>query len=80
MRNVIYLVFAFLILGCGNEDELTSKIEIENLYGIQDDPSDPVKHRVFEMYSEYGIPVYFNEHDRVNFREKRCDRKGCLSL
>ena len=49
MRNVIYLVFAFLILGCGNEDELTSKIEIENLYGIQDDPSDPVKHRVFEM-------------------------------
>ena len=42
MRNVIYLVFAFLILGCGNEDELTSKIEIENLYGIQDDPSDPV--------------------------------------
>lgn len=61
MRNVIYLVFAFLILGCGNEDELTSKIEIENLYGIQDDPSDPVKHRVFEMYSEYGIPVYFND-------------------
>lgn len=79
MRNVIYLVFAFLILGCGNEDELTSKIEIENLYGIQDDPSDPVKHRVFEMYSEYGIPVYFR-HDRANFREKRCDRKGCLSL
>lgn len=61
MKNVIYLFLALLVLGCEKEAELTSKIEIENLYGIQDDPSDPVKHRIFEIYNEYGVPVYFND-------------------
>jgi len=61
MKNIIYLLLAFLILGCEKEDKLTPKIELENLYGIQDDPSDPIKHRVFEIYKKYGVPVYFND-------------------
>lgn len=61
MKNVIYLILSFLILGCEKENELTSKIELENLYEIKDDPTDPVKHRIYEIYSEYGVPVYFND-------------------
>jgi len=61
MKNIIYLLLAFLIWGCEKEDKLTPKIEFENLYGIQDDPSDPIKHRVFEIYQKYRVPVYFND-------------------
>ena len=62
MRNVVlYLLLALLVLGCEKESGLTSKIELEDLYAIKDDPSDPVKHRVYELYSKYGIPVYFND-------------------
>lgn len=61
MKNIIYLFLVFLILGCEKEDKLTPKIDLENLYGIQDDPSDPIKHRVFEIYKKYGVPVYFND-------------------
>lgn len=28
---------------------------------LQDDPDDPVKHRIYEIYETYGIPVYFND-------------------
>jgi len=61
MKHVLYLLLALLVLGCGKEDELTPKLEIENLYGIQDEPSDSIKHRVFEIYQNYGVPVYFND-------------------
>jgi len=61
MKNVIYLILAFLVLGCEKESGLTSNIKLENLYVIQDDPSDPVKHWVYEIYKEYGVPVYFND-------------------
>jgi len=61
MKNVLYLLLAFLILGCEQEDKLTPKLEIENLYCLQDDPSDSIKHRVFEIYQNYGVPVYFND-------------------
>ena len=43
MRNVVlYLLLALLVLGCEKESGLTSKIELEDLYAIKDDPSDPV--------------------------------------
>lgn len=61
MKNVIFLIFACLILGCEKENGLTSQIELENLYEIKDDPTDPVKHRVYEIYNKYGVPVYFND-------------------
>ena len=61
MRNAIYLILALLILGCEKENGLTSQIELENLYEIKDDPSDPIKHRVYEIYDRYGVPVYFND-------------------
>lgn len=61
MKNIIYLIFALLVLGCQKEDALKQEMEFENLYEIRDDPNDPVKHRVYEIYEKYGVPVYFND-------------------
>ena len=47
--------------GCKQEDELDSTIALDNLFAIKDDPSDPVKHRVYEIFEKYEVPVYFND-------------------
>ena len=49
------------MIACGNEDTLESQIHFDDLYGIQDDPNDPVKHEIYNIYKEYGVPVYFND-------------------
>lgn len=61
MKNIIYILTVMLVFGCQKEDALKPNLEIERLYTIEDDPSDAVKHRVYEIYTEYGVPVYFND-------------------
>lgn len=60
MKKLIYFLSIFLMLACSKE-ELDDPVLYENLYTIQDDPSDPVKHRIYEIYEKYGAPVYFND-------------------
>ncbi len=61
MKNILYILLAVFLFGCSKEDSLTQKLEYENLYVIEDDPSDPVKHQVYEIYQRYNVPVYFND-------------------
>lgn len=61
MRKLWYICFWLSLVACSQEETLDSRINLENLYTIQDDPNDPVKHRIFEIYDTYGIPVYFND-------------------
>ena len=61
MKKVIYILLVILIFGCQKEDALNSKIIYDNLYALEDDPSDPVKHRAYEIYSQTGVLVYFND-------------------
>lgn len=60
MKKLIYILSIFLLLAC-NREELDNPVFYENLYTIQDDPSDPVKHRIYGIYEKYGAPVYFND-------------------
>lgn len=60
MKKWIYVLISLIVVACG-KDELTQNMTYENLYRIQDDPSDPVKHRVYELYEKFGVPVYFND-------------------
>ena len=61
MRRFIYICFCLLMITCSKESTLESRINLDELYVIQDDPDDPVKHRIYEIYETYGIPVYFND-------------------
>lgn len=60
MKKLVYIIIVFVLVAC-NKEELDQPVLYENLYTIQDDPSDPVKHRIYEIYEKYGLPVYFND-------------------
>lgn len=60
MKKLFYVIIVFVLAACDKE-ELDQAVVYENLYTIQDDPSDPVKHRIYEIYEKYGLPVYFND-------------------
>lgn len=61
MRTIFYILFCFALIACGKEGALDSQIRFDNLYTIQDDPDNPVKHEIYNIYEEYGVPVYFND-------------------
>lgn len=61
MRRLVYIYFWLMMIACSQEETLESRINLDELYTIQDDPDDPVKHRIYEIYDTYGIPVYFND-------------------
>ncbi|MDE5611218.1 MAG: hypothetical protein K2I90_04275 [Odoribacter sp.] len=61
-KYVILLCLGVCCLwGCKQEGELDSTIALDNLFAIKDVPNDPVKHRVYEIFEKYEVPVYFND-------------------
>ncbi|SKB95418.1 hypothetical protein SAMN05660841_03237 [Sphingobacterium nematocida] len=63
MRKILFFLIACYALfsSCEKEKALTPEIEYEHLYKIVDDPNDPMKHRIYEIYQKYNVPVYFND-------------------
>lgn len=58
----ILLCFVSLITACSDDSEnLTNKIDFSSPYVIQDDPSNPVTHRRYEIYNQYEVSVFFND-------------------
>ncbi len=60
-RISLYLLLACIAIACQKEDELTNRIDHRNLYAITDDATDSIQHKRFELYTTYGVPVYFND-------------------
>ena len=50
-----------MLLACQKEDGITPGTGFENLYTIQDDPNDSIQHKRYELYTTYGVPVFFND-------------------
>lgn len=59
-RVGVGLLFLLLFSAC-TEDELVPSIDFTSPYALTDDPSDPVRHACYELYEEYGVPVFFND-------------------
>ena len=57
----LYILLICLLLACQKEDGITPGIGFENLYTIQDDPNDSIQHKRYELYTTYGVPVFFND-------------------
>lgn len=53
------MLLACLLLACQKEDGITPGTGFENLYTIQDDPNDSIQHKRYELYTTYGVPVFF---------------------
>lgn len=62
MKHVVILLIALVCAtSCLKEDEIDKQTVLENVYTITDDPNDPVQHKRYQIYQEYGVPVYFND-------------------
>lgn len=61
MKKILFAICVLLLWGCKKEDVLTSEIDFENIYTIEDDATDPIRHRIYTIYKEYNVPVYFND-------------------
>ena len=61
MKNILLLFLAVWVIGCNKEDELEPQVHYDHLYVIQDNPSDSIQHKAYEIYQKYGVPVYFND-------------------
>lgn len=62
MKHVVILLIALVCAtSCSKEDEIDKQTVLENVYTITDDPNDPVQHKRYQIYQEYGVPVYFND-------------------
>lgn len=60
-KYIFYLLLVLVWASCEKEDALESKVDYFNLYTITDNPNDSVQHLRYEIYKEYGIPVYFTD-------------------
>ena len=64
MKYIYLFLIGFLFFSCGKEDTLKNEIDFSNIYAITDDPNDPVQHERYQIFTEFGVSVYFN--DTVN--------------
>ena len=66
MNKFIKILMALPLIGlltaCSGEDELTNSIDFTSPYAqIVDDPDNLVQHERYELFQEFGVPVYFND-------------------
>lgn len=63
MKKILYILISSMVTlwSCGEEDDIRPEIKVNNLYEIKDDPSDSIRHKVFEIYQNYGVSVFFND-------------------
>ncbi len=60
-KLLIVLTSVFVFTSCQKEEVITPSLQFENIYAIVDNPNDSVQHRTYNIYKEFGVPVYFND-------------------
>lgn len=77
VRTILPTVSALLALllptAC-SEDAIEPAIDFSSPYVLTDDPTDAVRHACYEIYRQYGTPVFFN--DTVATYHEGHDRQG----
>ncbi len=62
MKPVYFLicVLAALFVACDDSEKLSNQIDFSSPYVIEDG-ADPIQHRRYELYRDYGVSVFFND-------------------
>ena len=64
MRRFIYMCFCLLMIACSKESTLESRINLDELYVIQDDPDDPVIIRIYNWLLLNSLQVISRKYGR----------------
>ncbi|MBC5622310.1 MULTISPECIES: hypothetical protein [Butyricimonas] len=75
MERIRLMIICVLLLGfyaCSNEDDIHAKVE-DSWYNLEDDPSDPVQHYIYQFYQDYRTIIIKDpevEDYRYNFKKR----------
>ena len=72
VRLMIICVVLFGFNACSTEDDIHAKVE-DGWYNLEDDPSDPVQHYIYQFYRDYQTIIIKDpevEDYRYNFRKR----------
>lgn len=62
MKKILIAICGlFIYSSCSKEKAIVPELIYENIYEIKDNPNDPIQHRIYNIYKEYAVPVYFND-------------------
>ena len=62
MRIILaIIVISATLWSCGKEDDIRPDLTVDDLYAMTDDPADSIRHRIYGIYKNYGVSVFFND-------------------
>ena len=73
MKGIRLMIICVLLLGfnaCSDEDDIHVNVE-DSWYNLEDDPSDPVQHYIYQFYKDYQTIIIKDpevEDYRYNFK------------
>lgn len=74
MKKLLIGMAVALFAACSSEESITSSTEYTNDYELTDNPEDSIQHERYNIYKEFGVPVYFN--DTIVRKQQGYDRSG----
>ncbi len=61
LKLIYGILIAILLAGCGKEDTLSPTYADENWFSVEDDPNDELTHLRYLIYTEHGVPIFYND-------------------
>lgn len=74
MKKLVYCISLISLLLSCSEESLKNELDFSTPYEIQDDPGNPIQHRCYELYKDYGVCVFFK--DTIQTKYIGTDRLG----
>lgn len=72
--SLFLISMIWFFTGCEKEKQPEPSYLEQDWFTITDNPDDPLQHRVYELFSEWGIPVFYN--DTIGRQERGTDLSG----
>lgn len=71
----LHVIICLLLVACDSDDEnLKPSYEDTNWYVIKDNPSNDLDHLIYTVYSDTGVPIFYN--DTIGWQERGLDGYG----
>ncbi|WP_018339414.1 hypothetical protein [Butyricimonas synergistica] len=79
MRKLLYYIIGIIVpaffVACSDDDgNLRPSSQDENWWVNYDNPDDPLDHLIYEVYSQYGVAIFYN--DTVGLQDRDVDAFG----
>lgn len=72
IRLIFWCCVLVVLWSCSDDDSGTMR-ELVNWFEIKDNPNDELQHLTYQIYEEYGIPIFYNDTIGSEVRGKNAD-------